>query len=155
MWDAKAMAEGLMREHGLLPRWSFGFNQRKRTLGLCDYGKKRIELSVHLVHGNDEEAVRDTLLHEIAHAIAGAKAGHGEKWKRVCIEIGARPERCDRSASMPKGKWMASCAGCGHEHTRHRRPLKGRTYYCRECGARAGELVFRRDGGEKLKASQG
>ncbi|QQE11090.1 SprT-like domain-containing protein [Planctomycetota bacterium] len=145
LWDAKALAESLMREHELSSTWTFGFNHRKRALGLCNYSAKRIELSVHLINHNDEDAVRDTLLHEIAHALAGANAGHGPIWKQKCIEIGARPERCDSAATMPKGKWKAVCGSCEKAHTRHRRPLKGRTYYCRQCGPDVGELVFKKN----------
>ena len=143
LWDTKALADQLMQKHGLHPNWSFKFNHCKRSLGLCNYTAKRIELSVHLVHHNDETAIRDTLLHEIAHALAGADAGHGEKWKQKCIEIGAKPERVDTHANMPKGKWQATCKGCQKVHTRHRKPLKGRTYYCRQCGVQYGKLIFK------------
>ena len=67
----------------------FVYNRGKRTLGMCDFTRKRIELSRYFVAHNDEAAVRDPLLHEIAHALAGEKAGHGPKWRRVCERIGA------------------------------------------------------------------
>ncbi len=37
------------------------------------------------------EQVRDTVLHEIAHAIAGPEAGHGPLWKATARRIGATP----------------------------------------------------------------
>jgi predicted SprT family Zn-dependent metalloprotease len=140
-WDASCLAKQLMSKHGLAG-WRFGFNRRKRTLGLCRYEEQRIELSLHFVAGNSESAVRDTILHEIAHALAGAQAGHGPRWKRVCQRLGARPERCDRQATMPKGPWRATCRSCGREHARYRRPLTGRTYFCLHCGPRAGLIEF-------------
>ena len=33
----------------------------------------------------------DTILHEIAHAIAGVEAGHGPAWKAVAQRLGATP----------------------------------------------------------------
>lgn len=141
--DAAALAEQLMKQHRLRG-WSFRFNRRKRALGLCVYAYKRIELSMYFVHQNDEAAVRDTVLHEIAHAIAGHKAGHGPKWKQVCVAIGAKPERLDREATMPRGGWVGTCQSCQTEHHRHRRPMKGRTYYCKRCGHERGKITFRR-----------
>ncbi|BAM05276.1 SprT family zinc-dependent metalloprotease [Phycisphaera mikurensis] len=145
------LAERLMREHGLLPgagqprtrkHWTFGFNNRKRCLGLCRFDAKRIELSAAFVQRNDEPAVRDTVLHEIAHALAGARAGHGQAWRDACVRVGAKPERLDREADMPEGRWRAVCPGCGQVHTRHRRPARGARYHCRACGAARGPLVF-------------
>ena len=36
--------------------------------------------------------VKDTILHEIAHALAVARAGHGPAWKTVARRIGATPK---------------------------------------------------------------
>ena len=77
---ARHLAETLLAEHGLStadPPWTFRFNRRKRALGTCHYGPRRIELSSHFVVANDPDEVRDTVLHEIAHALAGPMAGHG------------------------------------------------------------------------------
>ena len=64
----------LLAEHDLHD-WSFAFNRRKRAFGLCDYTRRTIFLSADLTELNDEAEVSDTLLHEIAHALAGHKAG--------------------------------------------------------------------------------
>jgi len=139
--DAAQLAEALMAEYKLR-RWSFHYNRGKRTLGLCDYTRKRIELSMYFVAHNEEPAVRDTLLHEIAHALAGEKAGHGPAWRAVCKRIGAIPKRLDREAVMPKGHWLAVCPTCGNRHTRFRRPMLGRQYFCSSCGPDRGPLQF-------------
>ena len=139
--DAAALAEGLMAEHKLRG-WVFCYNRGKRTLGMCDYTRKRIELSRYFVSHNEEAAVLDTVLHEIAHALAGERAGHGPKWRAVCERIGAKPERLDREAVMPRGHWAATCPGCGSIHRRFRRPLLGRTYVCTSCGREKGVLQF-------------
>lgn len=138
---AQRLALALLAQHGLTD-WSFGFNRRRRTLGVCFYERRRIELSHHFVGGNDEPAVRDTLLHEIAHALAGQAAGHGPKWKTLARQIGATPERLDRDAVMPDGRWYAICPNCGKRFTRYRRPPRNRKYACRACGPEKGSIRF-------------
>lgn len=138
-WQAARLASRLISQHGLHD-WTFRFNRRKRGLGLCVYAPKRIELSIYFVVANDEPAVRDTILHEIAHALAGHKAGHGPAWRRKCVEVGAEPRRCGE-ATMPAGKWRATCPTCGEHFTRHHRPKHGRKYMCGKCGPQ-GALTF-------------
>ena len=143
--NAELLANRLMTRHGLFAAgWSFGFNRRKRSLGLCRYEQKRIELSIWFVAANDEAAVRDTVLHEIAHALAGPKAGHGPAWAAVCRRIGAAPTRTCNDAIMPHGPYQATCPSCGQRHSRHRKPIRARTYYCRSCGTKHGKLRFNR-----------
>jgi predicted SprT family Zn-dependent metalloprotease len=139
---AEHLARDLLRAHGLL-NWTFGWNRRKRALGLCRYRERRIELSVHFVQANDLEPVRETVLHEIAHALAGEKAGHGPAWKAVCRRIGCKPERCDNgTAVMPRGRWNAQCPACGKHYSRYRRPQKHARYWCRHCGPTHGPVTF-------------
>ncbi len=135
------MARQLMDEHGLR-RWSFRFNRRRQALGLCIHHQRRIELSLPFVAANSQELVRDTILHEIAHALAGHHAGHGPIWKAICLKIGAKPERCCSEATMPAGAWQADCPSCGRTYHRHRRPSRHYTYACRACGHDKGQLTF-------------
>lgn len=127
--------------------WVFRFNNRKRGMGLCVFPKiqqgreGRIELSRHLVERNDEAEVLDTILHEIAHALAGHKAGHGPVWRSWCGIVGANPQRCG-NADMPAGKWQATCPGCSKVYHRHRKPKYVTGYYCRLCGKERGQLSF-------------
>jgi predicted SprT family Zn-dependent metalloprotease len=139
--NARQLALNLMRAHGLRG-WEFAFNRAKRTMGLCRHAEQRIELSVYFVLSNEAAAVRDCILHEIAHALAGSEAGHGPKWRRICHRIGAKPERCGE-ARMPDGKWWAICPKCQREYTRHRRPGRNLMYCCSDCGWDSGQLKFR------------
>lgn len=82
-------------EHGL-QEWSFGWDRAKRRLGVCRLREKVITLSFHFVHANQDKPheIHDTILHEIAHALAWTRHGertHGLHWKRICLEIGAVP----------------------------------------------------------------
>ena len=42
---------------------------------------------------DNEEAIKDTVLHEIAHAIAGGIHHHDRVWVACCNKIGAKPDR--------------------------------------------------------------
>jgi len=138
---AAALAHELLAAHGLTG-WSFRLNRSKVNLGLCKYGPRTIELSTHFVERNSDEAIRDTLLHEIAHALAGRAAGHGPLWKAMCLRVGARPERLSFEAVMPAGRWRAKCNCCGALHHRHRRPKRMTGWWCCRCGRERGRLSW-------------
>src|SRR5262249_19866646 len=118
--DICTLAQTLLARYGL-DDWSFDFNRRKSQMGLCSFDEKSIALSVHFINLNDDDAIRDTLLHEIAHALTGPGHGHDLLWKRTCMKVGARPERLCYDVNMPEGRWQALCGCCGMLHHRHRR----------------------------------
>ena len=143
-------ARVLMAAHGLIG-WEFGLNTNVRRAGVCFYPQRgnpgRIELSAHFVERNPDEEVRDTILHEIAHALVGPRHGHDAVWRAKCVEIGARPDRCyGEEIAMPAGRWKARCLGCGRGFDRHRRPPRLTGWYCRPCGPARGALVWGRVG---------
>jgi predicted SprT family Zn-dependent metalloprotease len=129
-----------------LAGWSFAFNRRKTEMGLCLYATRAIELSLHFVQMNPEEIIRDTLLHEIAHALVGPGHGHDEVWKQKCLEVGARPERLCFQVNMPEGRWQARCGCCGMLHCRHRKPKHMVGWFCRHCGQELGKLHWQHAG---------
>ena len=68
------MARRLMDEHGLTG-WTLAFVESRSRLGDCDFSDRQIRIGRgHALESNEEE-IRDTVLHEIAHAIAGLDAG--------------------------------------------------------------------------------
>src|SRR5262245_36365843 len=139
-------AEAVLAQFGL-EGWSFAFTWGLRTLGVCRFRQQCIGLSVHLIERNALEEVRETLLHEVAHALVGAGHGHGPAWQAMARRVGARPERCGE-ADMPQGRWRARCGGCGEEFRRHRRPARVTGWFCQACGRDKGRLVWRPDGDE-------
>ena len=93
LMEVDAQARELMNRHGLAD-WSFRFNDAEKKLGVCRYREKRILLSRgHAVNGAQDQ-VTDTILHEIAHALAGPGAGHGPIWKTIARQLGATPKYC-------------------------------------------------------------
>ena len=84
------MARRLMDEHGLTG-WTLAFVEAKRRLGDCHFQHRVIRISRTHALGGSKEQIRDTVLHEIAHAIAGREAGHGPLWKVTARRIGATP----------------------------------------------------------------
>jgi len=139
---ARNLATQMMSLYGLND-WTFEFNSSKRQLGVCKESKRRIELSSHYVFQNTEAHVKDTILHEIAHALVGVEHGHNEIWKRMCRRVGCLPKACDSSAILPQGAWQARCPGCMTLFHRHRKPANVAGMYCKRCGAVKGRLLFK------------
>src|SRR5206468_7592237 len=112
-----------LAENGL-QGWTFGLAKTRRRLGVCKYRAKRIEIAEYYARNSPPESVLDTLLHEIAHALAGPAARHGPAWKAVAVRLGATPRACETShrAVMEPGDWQASCPACNQTFHRYRRP---------------------------------
>ena len=78
--------------------WKFVWDTRAvRRYGQCRYSKKEIGITKKLANINTIEETKDVVLHEIAHALTGRGHGHDAVWKRMCIKVCARPERCYKS----------------------------------------------------------
>jgi predicted SprT family Zn-dependent metalloprotease len=141
LMQARRLARSLMNEHGLR-EWRLMFDHARRRFGACHYAKRTITLSRVLVPLNDEAQVRDTVLHEIAHALTPGD-GHGARWKRKCLELGAEPARCYRDEEVvaperPAAKYLWGCAGC--DWWVERRRVARRAFACAKCRAK---LVYR------------
>jgi predicted SprT family Zn-dependent metalloprotease len=131
-------ATKLMREHGL-SGWRLEFDRSVKRFGQMRERQQVISLSAKLVGLNPWPRVRQTVIHEIAHALAGASAGHGAIWKRIARELGHSGSTYYSLADtvQPPMPWQASC-GC-NTFKRARRP-RG-IYACRICKQR---LTFRK-----------
>jgi predicted SprT family Zn-dependent metalloprotease len=133
--EARRLAEQLIREQGLAG-WRFEFDRARRRFGCCWTKKKLITLSRPLTELNDAGEVRDTILHEIAHALV--PGGHTAAWRKMCEKIGAVPKRCyaGDAVKLPEiprwVRYVAMCR-CPMEHVKKRRPARGRIYICRKC----------------------
>lgn len=124
--------------------WTFALDNCKRTAGMCRYRPKLITISRYHAENDPEEWVMDTLLHEMAHALAGHAAGHGPVWKQWAIRLGAQPTRLldTEACPPPPGKYVANCPTCGKTFYKYSRPRSVR--YCGTCGVSPqGKLTYR------------
>ncbi len=130
---AASLARRLMRENGLYG-WTFEFDRAKRRFGACHYRTWTISLSAPLVSLNSEERVRNTILHEIAHALAPGH-GHDYVWRMRARSIGCDGLRCYDADSVvkPAAAWRGTCPSCGIHTERHRMTDKARRQACGAC----------------------
>ena len=127
------LAHAKVLEHGLSD-WSVSYDRARARAGACHYSKKRITLSKYFARSSEttDEAFMNTVLHEIAHAKAGAAAGHGPQWKEIAISIGCDGKRCI-DMSFASHKYHVTC-GCGAlslmRHKKTRRLMSSRCSKC-------------------------
>lgn len=112
------------------------FNSRLRTaVGRADFSTCTIELNGRLLDRHPEELL-PTLVHELCHLVAGARAAHGPRWRAAVVALGYRPETCHRldvaDLAVRRRAWTWSCRDCGETYRRsHRRATR---YLCGTCG---------------------
>ena len=128
-WQRAALRR---RVRGLVVVW----NRRLRTaLGRADFGGRTIELNPTLVDRHPEELL-PTLVHELCHLVAGARAGHGPRWREAMRALGAEPRACHRldvsDLAARRRAWLWRCTGCGESYRRRRRDAH--RYRCGRCG---------------------
>ncbi|MBK1832048.1 SprT-like domain-containing protein [Verrucomicrobiaceae bacterium R5-34] len=107
------------------------WNPRMRTTaGRAFWPQAIIELNPKLWEVAPEEVER-TLLHELAHLVAYARAGrkrisaHGIEWQQACADLGIPGEKATHSLPLPgrrmARKWRYTCPECGEGFDRVRK----------------------------------
>lgn len=99
-----------LRTHGL-DNWKVGWADRPSVMGYCDGSSCTIYLSASGLLANDEYNLRETVLHEIAHALTlDEEDDHGVRWAAtvgspfaVCDERG-RPVYDDPPVRVTCGR---------------------------------------------------
>jgi len=128
--DAEKLAKDLINKY--IPGWGFAWIRSQRCYGKCSFSEHCIKLSLPLVQRNTVVETTNTILHEIAHAMAGPGHNHDWYWKAQCIKIGARPERCFDPTQVDTGaEWKAECKCPGRVFKAIRKPR--RSFICRVC----------------------
>lgn len=108
-----------------LQGWAIVWDHAKRRAGACDYSRKTLSFSKTLMSLYPRDVQRDVVLHEAAHALAGPRAGHGPKWKKIATEIGASPKALLPNWLPPApAKWIGTCPRCGQTRNLHRMPKR-------------------------------
>jgi predicted SprT family Zn-dependent metalloprotease len=160
--EVVALAHQLMEEHGLIEAgWTFELAKDKTTVGWCRHEDKRIELSIEYIKETPMEELKDTILHEIAHALVGVERvwtgrrwqydHHGYKWQAKCVEIGAKPMRLagESAQNTAKPNYVMECPTCGRTWERYRMRRRNYGGKCPDCHVqvcitdlRTGEVLY-------------
>jgi ribosomal protein S27E len=89
-----------------------------------------------MIKAMTDEAIKDTLIHEIAHALTKGHR-HDWVWRRKCIELGGdgkathtSDEKLIDSVEL-QSKYILTCPCCGNKTRIHRKPK--REYSCSIC----------------------
>lgn len=145
LFDAEILAKELISTY--VPHYSFGWMTEKRVNGRCYYDIKTIKLSRHLTPLRSDDAVRTTIMHEIAHALTKGD-GHGRRWQMQMLRFGLAPSRCSQDSPDTRSisNWEARCPGCSQVYYMIRQPRIRKS--CANCsGGRFNEkyvLTYRR-----------
>lgn len=141
IYQAISLAKSLIRKYPELGGWGVTTNRRKRAFGVCNYTYRRIELSEFLIPHMTDEAIKDTIIHEIAHALTRGH-NHDHVWRRKCIELGGDGRRVGGDEKYKGGaetrkeldktaKYTFTCPVCGDSHGRNRRSKRSSS--CGKC----------------------
>lgn len=125
------IAKAMITEHGLVG-WHFKFNKNKRRLGVCKYRNRMIELSIYIFSLGDNE-VRNTILHEIAHAKVGPTHGHNHVWRSAALAIGCTGDRCGGVMLDAPARYIGTCSTCNATLRRFKKTRYMNTTACAKC----------------------
>lgn len=116
--DIFDLAVSTLRDYGLLEKfWRVEWDNGKRRAGSCNYARRVITLSRIILPGAPDEEVRETILHEVAHALTPGHS-HDAVWRAKLIEMGGTGKRT-HDMETPKGRYEMVCTNCGVVGTRH------------------------------------
>jgi predicted SprT family Zn-dependent metalloprotease len=130
LFEAEVLAKQLISDY--VPAYRFAWNSFKSVNGRCVYAERTIYLSRHLTEIRTEQAVKTTIMHEIAHAMHPGK-GHGPVWKAQMRAFGLPDSRCsdDQPDRSSISNWRAQCRNCGKVSFFIRKPRVQRS--CGKC----------------------
>ena len=129
--NAVKLARNLMDENNLKD-WKLILNRNKGRAGYCRFLNKTIALSILAIETHTDESIKNTITHEIAHALAGPKHGHDSLWRSIHIRLGGDGQRCYDSNNFKDGEdgdlrykeehynYVATCKN-GHVHFMNKR----------------------------------
>ncbi len=131
----------LLRQHGKRG-WRVEWDGAKRRAGATHYAHKKITYSKPLAVLYPEATLREVMLHEVGHALAGQRSGHGEKWAQAVRLLGGSPSvTLPAHLPKPEARWLGQCPRCGATRALHSAPR--RVVSCGKCSKTFdGRLVF-------------
>ena len=127
----EALCLEVLEEEGL-HGWTIKWDNAKRRAGACNHRTRVLSFSRVLFPLYPREVQRDIVMHEIAHAIAGSRAGHGKTWKLIAQRLGATPRATlPHTLPQPSARWEGTCPKCGASRHLHSAPR--RVVSCGKC----------------------
>lgn len=146
-WEVQQLSDKLLKEHYLSVDyfnaqtdgtskvqkslyelgWRTNFAKSTKYLACCEHQTKRVVFSLQFLEASSEIEIKNTALHEIAHALVGPYHAHDEVWRAKAIELGIEPKVCgnisldnSRSISVVEqkervkiGQLQKICPKCG------------------------------------------
>jgi predicted SprT family Zn-dependent metalloprotease len=137
--------------HHQLGQWSFQFDHATKRAGCCHYTAHLISLSTEFAKRAPDEEVRDTILHEIAHALVGKAHHHDAVWRAKALAIGCSGRRCHDLQFTPP-RYLVTCErGCWVGTAERRR----RGMVCTRCRGKIMYLTYTEErwNSERAKSS--
>uniref|UniRef100_A0AAU6R709 SprT-like protease n=1 Tax=Micrococcus phage Olihed TaxID=3092209 RepID=A0AAU6R709_9CAUD len=114
------LARQLLAQYGLDRQgWTFAWDNGKRRAGACHYRTRTISASKYILPTASDEEVRETLLHEIAHALTPGHS-HDAVWAAKLREMGGTGART-HSMETVEGRYDLTCSNCGVIGNRHQK----------------------------------
>jgi SNF2 family DNA or RNA helicase/predicted SprT family Zn-dependent metalloprotease len=137
-YEAQQLCDDYLREHNLFNKgWRTVFTKSNNYIGRCYHDAKRIELSLIHLNVRSEAELRETILHEIAHALIGPNKGHNSEWKNKAIEIGlSNPQPCGQHIDLDKGRGLQA------SEVKAKRQFHRLDKQCPICHVKAEEVSF-------------
>lgn len=149
-----AQCEIELKELGYdLPKVNYDLTYNSvQVMGLCRYNKTTEECTIKVskfhYENNTIDEVRNTIMHELTHAIDRNQHSHDHVWLKLAREVSlqtgtdikmyAETTDGEYEASMKRAVAHVDCAQCGHRHFIYRRTKVYRReatgYYCSTCG---------------------
>jgi hypothetical protein len=102
-------------------------------------GATQIRISRHI---DDEDQVRETMRHELAHQAAWDRyrdLGHGALWQTLAVYLGCEPVPCSTYDIPKKLRYEITCSKCGWTTKRQKRSKlvdKPWRFACAQCGGK-------------------
>jgi len=141
--EARRLYTDLKNGYGLND-WKVEFNNNVSRAGVCNYDKKTLFISKKILSHASDEQIKNTMLHEIAHALEYEKTGtsnHGWRFQNICHDIGCKVgygsemER-DELFGTKYDKWTYTCQGCGQTFGTSRKMTTLARTKCARCHGR-------------------
>jgi hypothetical protein len=123
--DVRRITRELLDRHGLHD-WIVVMGHGRKQAGSCNYTRKQITISSHLMWLRHWDETHMTITHEVAHALTPGHH-HDWVWQAKHRELGGNGVRCHDFVDTD-APWIGTC-GHGVQYPRYRAPKPG-TYHC-------------------------